>query len=278
VQLGDVVSATDGVVDYGHVRLLDGGEEQRRPTSGLSAELLRADNELAAGERFVPDGAEPWRPVVDRVLARVPGRSPRVAPPRVHRGAIGSADKLVRSAAARDGIAERYGVCALEMEGCGIAVAAVLHSLHWYMVRGIADRADATKDDSFHEYAAAAAAGYVRALLAAVPTMDDGGPPVTSAWRMGSAALGEIVEALLGLAVLRDDYLRRGFLALLPDHIRTQMVDHQVARLHVVALVQVCERFEGGRGALVGALRVALGEGEELAGVVGVLDRCWPVG
>jgi nucleoside phosphorylase len=274
VELGDIVSATDGVVDYGHVRLRDSGEELRRPASGVSTDLLAADNELAAGERFVPVGAEPWRAPVDRALARLPA-PPRASPPLVHRGAIGSADKLVRGAVARDGIAGRYGVCAVEMEGSGIAVATDLHQRRWYMVRGIADRADATKDDSFHEYAALAAAGYVRALLAAAPNLD-GGPPVSSAWRMGSAALGEIVEALLGLPVLRDDYLRRGFLGLLPDHIRTQMVDHQVARLHVVALVQACERFEDGRDALVAALRAALGEGTELDRVLAVIERCWP--
>lgn len=281
LSFGDVVSATEGVVDYGHVRVYDRGEELRRQVDGLSKLLLRADRELEIAERVAGEGAEPWRPVLGPALARSAEvlRQARRAP-RVHRGAVGSADRLVRSAVARDGIAERYGVCAVEMEGSGIAVGADLHDLHWFMVRGIADRCDEAKDDSWHQYAALAAAAYTRALLGEVPAA--GGPAagvaVGGPAPMSMAALGEVVDALLGLSLVRDDNRRRAFLDLLPVHIRTQMTDSQVGRLHVMGLVQACERFEGGREALVGALRVALGDGAELAGVVGVIDRCWPVG
>lgn len=277
LSFGDVVSATEGVVDYGHVRVLDGGEELRRQTDGLSKLLLRADRELEIGERVAGDIPEQWLSVLEGMLGRSAGRFRRARRPRVHRGALGSADKLVRSAVARDGIAEKYGVCAVEMEGSGVAVGADLHELHWFMVRGIADRCDEAKDDSWHRYAALAAAAYTRALLGEVPAVGNGGVGDLSA-RMSTAALAEVVDALLGLSLMRDDNRRRAFLDVLPVHIRTQMTDSQVGRLHVMGLVQACERFDGGREALVAALRVALGEGSgELAQVVAVLDRWWPV-
>lgn len=280
VSFGDVVSATGGVVDYGHVRVLDGREELRRSTEGLSTLLLRADRELEIAERMAGRGAEPWRPVLESASTRSVdvSRQPHRAP-RVHRGAVGSADRLVRSAVARDGIAARYGVLALEMEASGIAAAADLHELRWFMVRGVADRCDEAKDDGWHQYAALTAAAYTRALLAQVPAVaGDVMGPAGRPGPLGLAALGEVVDALLGLELMRDDNRRRLFLGVLPVHIRTQMTDSQVGRLHVMALVQACERFEGGRAALVGGLRAALGAGPELDGVVAVLDRCWPGG
>ena len=48
------------------------------------------------------------------------------------------------------------------------ASAATLHGLGWYVVRGIADYCDPTKNDTWHPYAALAAAAYARALLSEV--------------------------------------------------------------------------------------------------------------
>src|SRR5262245_3496885 len=142
VRLGDVVSATEGIVDYDHVRTVDGHDYLRRPAEGLSKALLRADREiearelagsaswfdlLEAGRRPVPaEFARP--PDGSDVLLRNGRRVPHPGPPRagrpvVHRAAIGSADRLVRDARKRDQLATRFRVRAVEMEGSGVAVA-----------------------------------------------------------------------------------------------------------------------------------------------------------
>ena len=141
VRLGDVVTAADGIVDYGHLRRTDGGAELRRSVDGRSPVLLRADRELATREL---DGSRPWLALLEQRADRVPGgfRRPEPGRPGVHRTTVGSADLLLRAAHIRDALATRYGVRAVEMEGSGIAVGADQHGQDRYMVRGIADYAD----------------------------------------------------------------------------------------------------------------------------------------
>jgi nucleoside phosphorylase len=165
IRLGDVASGTYGVVDYGHIRTVNGDDQLRRPTEGLSMALLRADHQIEISEYA---GACPLRTLLAAYRARIPGRfaPPGAAAPRIHRGAIGSADQLLRDASRRDDIAARHDVIAIEMEASGVAAAAALHELHWYVVRGICDFADDGKDDLWHPFAALTAATYVRLLLA----------------------------------------------------------------------------------------------------------------
>jgi nucleoside phosphorylase len=296
VRLGDIVVATKGIVDYDHVRTVDGVDTLRRPVEGLSKALLRADHEL---EMQQLDGREPWRAPLAEAVGRAelfgrpgeetdllfvaggraahPDRRRSGHPrgwPRVHRGAVGSADRLLRDAARRDELADRYGIRAVEMEGSGIAVGADLHDRRWFMVRGIADYCDnRTKNDVWHPYAALAAAAYVRALLAqchpfGVTPVRTAGPAATvtpdprqrPAPALGPAdGLAAIVDALLGLRPMRDDFQRRAILDELPDHIRTAVPASATGRLHVIGLVRTCEDFPGGADALLTALRLALG-------------------
>src|SRR5262249_4475507 len=123
VRLGDIVSATGGVVDYDHVRPVDGTDRGGRRREGLSKALLRADRGVETNELA---GNRPWLELIDGTRRPVPpdfARPPGATGwPRVHRGAIGSADRLLRDARKRDEIAARYGGRAVEMEGSGIAV------------------------------------------------------------------------------------------------------------------------------------------------------------
>lgn len=264
VRLGDVVTSAGGLVDYGNVRWIRGFEQVRRHVEGISPVLLAADRELEAKEIL---GNRPWLGLVERWSTATSFRRPtEVADidspspseeegPRIHRSTIGSADQLLRDAVRRDYLARRYGVRAVEMEGSGIAAGANLHGVGWYMVRGIADYCDVHKDDSWHGYAALAAAAYTRALLEELPSLRG-----THDTEGRLARLSDVVEALLAIPVIQDDHQRRALLATLPSQIRTQIADHLVARLHVISVVQTCERFPNGVEALLGALRLALGE------------------
>jgi nucleoside phosphorylase len=253
VRPGDLAIATKGIVDYAHVRAVDGTRELRRHLNGLSAALLRADRELQVDEH---NGGQRWPAALSTVL---PHRSAVGDAPAVHRGAIGSADVLLRDAVLRDDLAARYDLCAFEMEGSGIAVGADLHDKSWFVVRGVSDSGDAAKDDSFHGYAADVAAAYTRALLAVCAPMDELGDPPPPVHRQADG-LETIVTTLLGLRLFRDDNQRREVLDQLPEHIRTSISDHPAGRLHVLGIVRACEDFEDeGREALIDALRLAMG-------------------
>ncbi|MEA2732594.1 MAG: hypothetical protein QOF70_7069, partial [Acetobacteraceae bacterium] len=191
VRLGDVVVATKGIVDYRHVVQLDGRAITRRDVDDMSPELGRAANELAA-KNF--EGVRPWekwlnvrgnpkmknfaRPPESTDILYIRGERAEHPPrkqsghprgkPKIHHGAIGSADMLLRDEILRDQIAQDYGVVAVEMEGSGIAVGSATHGKQWFMVRGISDYCDnAGKGDGWQAYASLAAAAYVRAVLEA---------------------------------------------------------------------------------------------------------------
>ncbi|GAA2507774.1 hypothetical protein Ahu01nite_059400 [Winogradskya humida] len=233
IRIGDVVSSTRGIVDYDHVRSEAGGDRLRRPVEGLSKLLLSADQRLEAAERA---GRATWFQALEAPFDRKPA---------VHRGAIGSADRLLRNAALRDRLAREFGVIAVEMEAAGLAVGADLNGLHWYVVRGISDLADGTKSDDYHKYAASTAAAYVRSLLHEVA------PPSGHA-EVSEDGFGAIVSALTLL--LSDEQNRRTILRRLPANIRTQVPNRDTARIQAVELVGTCERFPGGGESLLDAV------------------------
>jgi len=298
VRLGDVVVATDGVVDLGHVRTVDGVDVLRRATEGLSHYLLRAERELQVRELRNVRPWEAWlgipnapvppgfsRPPEQTDVLYVGGRPVEHPPaeprgmPRIHRGAIGSADRLLRDAVKRDELAGRYHVRALEMEASGIAASSALRSVQWFVVRGIADYCDnATKNDRWHPYASLASAAYVRALLASCRPLagqDD--------WQAGPAASSlsfedvvEIADALLTLEQFRDDYDRRAVMTNLPAEIRANIADSPRARLHVIAMVRTCAEFDHGKEALLGALRAAAPGSSAMERAAATIAARWP--
>lgn len=187
VRLGDIVVGEE-IISYGHIRRVDGEEVLRRPTGGVSADLVRGDNELriAGVHRQYPwrqwvgddNSRSPQfgRPPADSDVLYVDGRpvahpDPRLSGhefgwPKVHHGRIGSADVLMRDEVRRDELAVKHKLLAVEMEASGVASAAVLRNRSWFVVRGIVDYCENTgKNDAWHLYASLAAASYVRALL-----------------------------------------------------------------------------------------------------------------
>jgi nucleoside phosphorylase len=84
---------------------------------------------------------------------------------------IGTSDRSLRDARVRDELAAVHNVLAFEMEARGLSTAAGLAGCEWLVVRGISDYGDRYADATWRRYAAAAAAGYVAALLAATSPM-----------------------------------------------------------------------------------------------------------
>ena len=196
VRLGDVVvSGEGGVVQYDYVTDTGKFIIPRHPPRPPSARLLEAVRLLEADEY---NGARPWLTYIDQSLMRIgskrpanttdklmdssdltllvphprdSGRSP--GKPRIFRGTIASANRLLKNAKLRDKIRADFDVKAVEMEASGIADAAWETASGYLVIRGICDYCDSSKSDAWQQYAAAAAAGYTRALISSMPVFAD---------------------------------------------------------------------------------------------------------
>jgi nucleoside phosphorylase len=175
LKLGDVLVAVDGVVDYDHTYLVDGKESLRRNLQGISADMLRAVQELRAAYL---DPSLALKRELDLVtdprfaMPVSPGGDGRRDGPQVHFGAIGSADRLVRDASRRDQLARSHGILGVEMEASGLAVGASLRGVPWFVVRGVADYSSSLKNDLWHEYASLTSAAFLVVLLRHCLPMD----------------------------------------------------------------------------------------------------------
>jgi nucleoside phosphorylase len=159
-QLGDVVVSTD-VIYYELAKIREDGIE-RRPV------FYRADSLLVDRAMHMHLGTS-WR-------ARLPPRpdhgSPNAAFPAVHFAPIASGDKVIASATdAKHLLALHPKLAAVEMEGGGVATSAfaTARRIGFFMVRAICDFADRNKGDSWHRFAAHAAASFLSELLATRP-------------------------------------------------------------------------------------------------------------
>lgn len=95
---------------------------------------------------------------LDKISPRKPRQS---AVPKVHYGLIASGDRVLKSATKRSAIVREVGdILCFEMEAAGIAT-----EFSCIVIRGISDYADSHKNDEWHYYAAAAAAGCAKELL-----------------------------------------------------------------------------------------------------------------
>jgi nucleoside phosphorylase len=190
VRLGDVVVATQGIIDYGHVRGVAGGDQPRRQFPRPSPRFVRCADMLKADEF---GGLRPWEqwlgvdrppnlagydrpaPQSDVLRDGVGNRLPHPrrnlsghvkGMPKVHYGSIGSADISVRDAATRDELAAQHGFLAVEMEGAGIGRSSFLNGKEWFVIRGVSDYGDGHRDDAWRRHASLTAAAYLRSLLA----------------------------------------------------------------------------------------------------------------
>jgi nucleoside phosphorylase len=134
----------------------------------------------------------PWEPIISAAIVKLGDKFARPAPstdvlyengavvshpnddrkagfPRVHGGAIGTADTLLKNDVVRDELRDRFSVRAVEMEASGLQNAAWSFGKDVFVVRGICDYCDEHKNDEWQNYAAIVAASYTRALVEAMP-------------------------------------------------------------------------------------------------------------
>jgi nucleoside phosphorylase len=189
VRLGDVVVASQ-IVDFDHIRAVEGGVEPRRPMSLPSPRLAHCADILRTDELSGYRTWEEWLDPSGRPQLAQYGRPPehtdvlydctgwrlrhphrnysghRRGLPKVHYGPVGSSNRSLRDATMRDHLTVAHGVIALEMEGAGIGSSSFLNGREWFVVRGISDYGDGHRSAVWRRYAALVAAAYVRALLA----------------------------------------------------------------------------------------------------------------
>jgi nucleoside phosphorylase len=82
----------------------------------------------------------------------------------IHRGTIASGELVIKDGKLRDKLAKQYSILCFEMEAAG-----ALADFPCIVIRGISDYCDSHKNDSWHGYAAAAAAAYARQLFFHMP-------------------------------------------------------------------------------------------------------------
>jgi nucleoside phosphorylase len=201
VRLGDIVVSGDhGIIQYDFVKEETSRVVSRHPPRPASSNLVRAARMIEADALF---GARPWDGLIDHVLTALNWKRPPEStdvlvasddpsvilrhpkdPLRVRRrsrvfvGPIASANTLLKSPERRDLLRDLYGVKAVEMEGSGTADAAWMSQAQHFVVRGICDYCDSRKGDAWQTYAAAAAAGYLGAILKTIdPVERSTGPP-----------------------------------------------------------------------------------------------------
>jgi nucleoside phosphorylase len=191
VRLGDVVISNQ-IIQHDLVKVSSGRRPKHRPNPRPSSARL-----VAAAERLVEAqlrNERPWSPYTTSALEQLRWQRPAagfdiladpdypggsVPPPsdpvradrepRLFLAPVVSGNALMKDPRRRDELRDRFGARALEMEGAGIADASWLAERNHIVVRGICDYADLHKADQWHQYAAAAAAGVVRALLERLP-------------------------------------------------------------------------------------------------------------
>jgi nucleoside phosphorylase len=187
VRLGDIVVPDHrGIVQYDNVKETVDNVQYRGHPQLPSARMIQAARELDAEgelgkrpwEAWIEKGALEYKKAVRKIDAlhdgtkavehpSDPDRRPGV--PRVHRGAIASADTLQKNPVRRDLLRDKWDVRAIEMEGSGLQNAAWMQGKDVMIVRGICDYGDAYKNDDWQPYASLAAAAYARALIEILP-------------------------------------------------------------------------------------------------------------
>lgn len=84
--------------------------------------------------------------------------------PQIHYGLIASGNVIIKDALTRDRLARSLGNICFEMEAAG-----VMNVIPTLVIRGICDYSDSHKNDTWHGYAAIAAAAYAKEVLSIIP-------------------------------------------------------------------------------------------------------------
>lgn len=190
VRLGDIVVADHrGIVQYDNIKVSATTVQYRSHPQKPSARLLQAASGLDTAEAL---GDRPWEFWIANGIKAYPGAvrpsdasdvlhdgtnvvqhpsdpKRRAGHPRVHRGAIASADTLQKNPVQRDMLRDKWDVRAVEMEGSGLQNAAWMLGKDVMVIRGICDYCDPYKNDVWQPYASLVAAAYARAMIEALP-------------------------------------------------------------------------------------------------------------
>ncbi|MCC6190548.1 MAG: SAVED domain-containing protein [Anaerolineales bacterium] len=158
--LGDVLVG-DQVLYYEQATRLTGGTQLRPRYFSADGLLLDRAFDISRSD---------WQRRID--VHRPDGRAS--AATQLCFGPLACGEKVIRdSVFLQDLVDEQPKLLGVEMESFGVALAAARasHQTRFLAIRGVADYADSTKDDAWHEFAAAAAASFALALAqAAMPT------------------------------------------------------------------------------------------------------------
>lgn len=194
IRLGDiVVSGRAGVIQYDHVKhRVKGPQAAHQPMppsralTSMAESIIGSEAELAAYNSMLAGVAQkggPFQRPSERsdILYEDGARKKPLAIRRMKderrkrhasiafEGAVGSANKVVKSQKERERVRAKYGVMAVEMEGAGVAEAAMANGKGFFVVRGICDYANDWKNDNWHHYAAMAAAVFAVHLIRNMP-------------------------------------------------------------------------------------------------------------
>jgi hypothetical protein len=142
------------------------------------------------------------------------------------------------------------------MEGDGVADAAYLQRVDWFMVRGVSDYGGGT-DDGWHRYASLAAASYVRALLgrldpAAVTAKR---PEVVAVEAGGDRDHRALVDAAWEVRTMRTPGGRDRVVSELAETYGLRVTRVRDAYLDVDGIVRAAEQIRGGLHSLVKLLQ-----------------------
>lgn len=152
LELGDVLIA-DEIIDYELQKILPDGPEIRDKRPPLSIRLL------TAAQNFTGD----WTSAVSESRP-APGR------PKCLFGPIATGDKVINDLSAIRKLLEKFPkLTGVEMEAGGAGSAALRGESNFFMVRGVSDFADGTKNSgtvtSWRKYSCDVAAAYALSLL-----------------------------------------------------------------------------------------------------------------
>lgn len=76
----------------------------------------------------------------------------REGEPKIFRGIIACANRLLKSPVVRDELRDRFSALAVEMEGSGVAEVTWGNDIGYLVVRGVCDYCDTNKGDGWQGY------------------------------------------------------------------------------------------------------------------------------
>ncbi|WP_077732000.1 5'-methylthioadenosine/S-adenosylhomocysteine nucleosidase [Methylocaldum sp. 14B] len=190
IRFGDVVmSGRMGVIQYDMVKdTLKGQEPNHPPRAPAEAWLRRATSFINADSEMDDFNARLERITADPKFKRPPSETDKLVddsdpqnPKEIERplrtksgslafeGAVGSANRVVKSHCVREELREKHKLLAVEMEGSGVADAAMANGTSFFVIRGICDYANDGKNKVWQPFAAMSAAVFAATLIKSMP-------------------------------------------------------------------------------------------------------------